>query len=143
MSTPKPMGYWLKHIDRGLENNFAALLETEGLNRRRWQILNTVATDAVDADALDAALRPFLTEAEPTVRPQLDALVAQGWIALGDNDSLTLTDDGRAAYERVNARVQRLRAEVIDGLSPEDYRALVEMLRRIASNVDAQAVALS
>jgi hypothetical protein len=38
----RPIGYWLKHLDRLIEDTFERTLSMEGLTRRHWQVLNTL-----------------------------------------------------------------------------------------------------
>jgi DNA-binding MarR family transcriptional regulator len=135
----RPFGYWIKHIDRRIEENFGLLLAEEGLDRRRWQVLNTIAHGPISPDDLDRALAPFVSDREPTMRPHTDQFVARGWAAPAVDGTLTLTDEGQAGHARVAERVRAARARVIDGLSPEDYGTLMGLLERIAGNLDAVA----
>jgi hypothetical protein len=36
----KPIGWWLKEVDRLLEASFERILAADGLTRRQWQALN-------------------------------------------------------------------------------------------------------
>ena len=137
----RPIGYWLKHIDRGIETGFARLLAAHGLNRRGWQVLNTLARAPATRARLDAALAPFLTDDEPTVAGYADTLVTRGHATydcdgLGDGGTYALTAAGRDTHARVAALVHAQRARVIAGLTPEDYTTLLRLLRRIATNLD-------
>jgi hypothetical protein len=93
----RPFGYWIKHIDRRIEENFGLLLAEEGLDRRRWQVLNTIAHGPISPDDLDRALAPFVSDREPTMRPHADQLVGRGWAAPAVDGTLTLTDEARPA----------------------------------------------
>lgn len=139
MTTPKPFGYWLKHIDKGLEENFAALLATEGLLRRHWQILNTLSGGPLDASALDVALSPFLNAQDPTAAPYLGALLDRGWVVLGETSAYTLTPAGVDVHASLFERIQVLRNASIEGLSGDEYRTLMDLLQRVAAQVDAFA----
>ncbi|RDI69207.1 MarR family winged helix-turn-helix transcriptional regulator [Nocardia pseudobrasiliensis] len=137
MSTPKPLGYWLKHIDRGIEQNFTTLLGTEGIVRRSWQLLHTLAvTGPRTLPELDRAVAPFLDESDPTVVPYLEPLITKGWVAF-DNDVYALTPAGHPAHDALFARIGTQREAIIEGLTPDDYETLIALLRRIADNVDA------
>ena len=39
----KPIGWWLKELDRLLESSFEQVLAADGLTRRQWQALNAAA----------------------------------------------------------------------------------------------------
>src|SRR5689334_1635809 len=96
----RPIGYWLKEVDRLIEESFGRLLAEERLTRRHWQALNTIAEGPVRVMDVDAALVPF----EPTVAPVVDELVARGWVAR-TGETVNLTAEGRAAHATVSERV--------------------------------------
>jgi hypothetical protein len=128
MSDDKPIGWWLKHLDRAFEEAFAAALAGEGVDRRQWQLLNVAA-----AGGTAAALAPFFTdpaEADAPVR----ALVERGWVR-ADDRVLTLTADGAAARERLVRTVRDQRARTMQGIEPAEYTATVDVLRRMAANL--------
>ncbi|WP_067710992.1 MarR family winged helix-turn-helix transcriptional regulator [Nocardia yamanashiensis] len=139
--TPKPLGYWLIHIHNGLEANFAALLESKGVVRRQWQIMNTLARGPLHLPDLDHALAPFLDADTPTVAGLLDPLAARGWLVLDPTGAYALTDLGRTEYTGLAERIDTERAATIEGLTRADYDTLIDQLRRIATNVDAIAAA--
>jgi hypothetical protein len=153
----RPLGYWIKEIDRRIEADFERLLADEALTRRHWQVLTTLAElRAGTLPELDAALAPFT----PTVRPQLNELIHRGWAAESPaatgppartlspgraespgpvsgrpGGAIELTVAGRAAHERVAERVRAFRAQVTAGLSEQDYTTLVTLLERVAGNL--------
>ena len=133
----RPLGYWIKEIDRRIEADFGRLLEDEDLTRRHWQVLTTLAErEAGTLAELDRALAPFT----PTVRPQHDDLIHRGWAteAAGPGPgaaAVALTAAGRAAHDRVSERVRAFRAQVTEGLSEDDYATLITLLERVAGNL--------
>lgn len=134
----QPIGYWIKQIDTGVEADFARLLAGAGLNRRGWQVLNTLSRHAATGPELDTALTPFLSAAEPTVTGYAEELVARGWAERTPAGAYALTTTGRAAHARVAADVHAARARIIDGLTAEDYATLVGLLQRVAANLDGK-----
>ncbi len=151
----RPMGYWIKEIDRRIEAEFERLLTDEQLTRRHWQVLTTLARGPASRADLDAALAPFV----PSVRSEIDGLISRGWatesrqaaapvdtVATGENAApvgpaarptglISLTTAGRAAHDRAAERVRAFRTHVTDGLSEQDYRTLVTLLERVAGNL--------
>ncbi|MGF6822883.1 hypothetical protein M2317_001790 [Microbacterium sp. ZKA21] len=113
----RPFGYWLTATDRLLAAEFARAFENEGITRRDWRLLN-----AVDGSV-------------PTGRPiddrKLGRLIELGWISSAE-DAWELTDDGRAAKERLGAIVDGIRATVAGAVSPEDYATTIASLTAIA-----------
>jgi DNA-binding MarR family transcriptional regulator len=134
----KPIGYWFKEIDRRLERSFEVLLAGEDLTRRHWQVLNTLAGGPRTAAELDEAVSPFLDVEHPTVAPVADELTRRGWATRGDR--IALTDAGRSAHATVSERVRENRARLTDGISAEEYLAVVDVLERMATNLTEQLV---
>jgi DNA-binding MarR family transcriptional regulator len=88
----RPLGYWVKEIDRRIEAGFARLMADEELTRRHWQILTTLAQADTSRAELDTALAPFA----PTVRAQVDDLIRRGWATEAETGPfLDLTAAGR------------------------------------------------
>ncbi|WP_337001366.1 MULTISPECIES: hypothetical protein [unclassified Microbacterium] len=116
-NTTRPFGYWLKAADRLMSAEFATAFDGEHASRRDWRILNIVDGTA------------------PSDRPlnghKLHRLVERGWIT-PEGDGWTLTDDGRAAKERLGALVDEIRTKVADAVSPEDMATTLASLEKIA-----------
>jgi DNA-binding MarR family transcriptional regulator len=133
VSGQRPIGYWVKTVDRLIDDEFAAAAGEVGLTRRQWQILNVLAEHpGVTREEIARALGPFLGDTE-----SIDQHVA----GLADlvavrPDGLELTPAGRARLDEVYARsVGDLRARVSAGLNQEDYDTTLRTLERIARNL--------
>ncbi|MFI9840750.1 MarR family transcriptional regulator [Nonomuraea sp. NPDC051941] len=113
----KPIGHWLKHLDNLLEDAMEQALQTT--TRREWQVLNRAAHESTYT-------MPFTGVDEAVER-----LTARGWLADGE-----LTDAGRAAHEEISEKVGRFRQKVLEGVSPQEYVATVDVLRRMSANLD-------
>lgn len=143
----KPIGWWLKEVDRLLEQSFEQLLAADGLTRRQWQALNAAAggtlgggagassQDGASAPgggvsgAIAAALAPFLS-GEAELAAVMEPLVRRGWL-VGE----TLTAAGEDALRRLSEKVQEQRRRVTAGISEAEYLATVDVLRRMAGNL--------
>jgi DNA-binding MarR family transcriptional regulator len=126
----RPIGYWLKEVDRLIEESFGRLLAEDGLTRRHWQVLNTVSTGPTATADLDRALAPF----EPTVAPVLDDLAGRGWVE-DTAGVVELTEAGRAAHASVRDRVLANRQALTRGISDAEYATVVRLLERMAGNL--------
>lgn len=125
----KPIGWWLKEVDRLLEESFERVLAADGLNRRQWQILNAVQREVPVA----LALKPFLS-GDPAELASLTApLTARGWLE-GDR----LTPAGVAALAELTEKVQAQRRQVTNGIVDAEYLQTVDVLRRMAVNLGHQ-----
>lgn len=116
-STDRPFGSWLKAVDRLMAAEFAAAFEGEHASRRDWRLLNVV-------DGTVPARRPLHPH-------KLHRLVERGWV-VADGDGWALTEDGRAAKERLTAVVDEIRAKVSGAASEEDMATTIATLEKIA-----------
>jgi hypothetical protein len=144
----RPIGWWLKHADARLEAAFARALDGTGVDRRRWQVLTTVAggraggpgggpggtepgRPVTEAD-LVAALADFDTP--DTVRAVVADLRDRG--LLTDADGVVVaTDEGRQVQASLAPRIGEVRRAVAVALPGDDYPTLVALLRRLADAV--------
>ncbi|WP_026421763.1 helix-turn-helix domain-containing protein [Actinokineospora inagensis] len=113
----KPIGYWVKELDRRLEERFEQ--ELGDVSRREWQVLNALPDDPVDL------LAPFSGTPEAVER-----LRARGWVS-----GRELTEDGATAKAEIAAKVTRLRASVTTGIGDDEYLATVRVLERMVHNL--------
>ena len=131
MTTNKPIGYWLKHLDTLIETRFERTLADHDLTRRHWQVFNTIAAGPTTQTDLDRALAPF----QPHVVQEVDDLVAKGW-AVRDGESVATTEAGKTAFTDVSSRIHAQRRRITDGIPDEEYLRTVETLRRMAANLE-------
>ncbi|MCS3844288.1 MarR family winged helix-turn-helix transcriptional regulator [Microbacterium sp. AK031] len=120
--TSRPFGFWLKAVDRLMAAEFASAFESEGITRREWRLLNIV-------DGSVPAGRP--KSDHPLPAHKLARLIELGWVTDADG-TWTLTDDGRAAKERLGGIVDGIRAKVTDAVPAEDLATTMATLERLA-----------
>ncbi len=118
------IGYWLKHLDELFERALPAALAAHDLSRREWQVLNVLASGDGDPRA---ALEPF-----DGVDDALRGLAMRGWTT-----GHQVTDEGRSAHAAITEHVVRFRRQAADGVSPDEYGLTVDVLRRMAANLEA------
>lgn len=148
MDTQQPISYWVKLVDRIIDDLFAVTLEEHGITRRQWQLLLVLSQGPAGIDRLDIEIAPFLMpksdvtppmgEAHTTSRESLDELVESDWLTI--NGSLyTLTDRGRSVVERLTAVIAEERAKATVGVTTEQYQTAVTVLETMAKNLRAQS----
>lgn len=135
MDTPRPIGYWLKLVDRLIDEQFASTLEEHGVTRRQWQLLNVLSREPATVEQLDAAVAPFLVahDTESSL-DHLTELIDSAWVDATPS-GYELTDRGRGAFERLADVVARQRTVIADGVTPEQYEQTVAVLERMARNL--------
>ncbi len=135
MDTPRPIGYWLKLVDRLIDEQFASTLEEHGVTRRQWQLLNVLSREPATVEQLDAAVAPFLSPQDSeTSAEHLTELIESAWVDATPT-GYELTDRGRAAFERLADVVTTQRTVVADGVTPAEYEQTVAVLERMARNL--------
>lgn len=122
LTPPRPLGFWLRTVDALLDRAFADALEKDDASRRDWMLLNAV-DGTVDA--------PWLIERLARRSGRARRLAERGWIAETDG-GWTLTDDGRAAKDRLGGIVDGIRERVAGAVSPEDLATTLASLEAIA-----------
>jgi DNA-binding MarR family transcriptional regulator len=131
----RPIGFWLKLVDRLIDEGLDAVLGEAGLTRRHWQVLNLLRAEPATVQRTDTLLAPFLGGGEATTRPVLDDLHARGWVAWTGDQRAALTEAGAAAHAELLGEVSRSRARLAAGITPQEYAATIEVLRRMAGNL--------
>ena len=92
----RPIGWWVKRLDGLLERVVDSAVAGEGVTRRHWQVLQSLAEGAGDEDGLRSVLADFPGD----VGVVLADLVERGWVDRGAGDRVTLTAEGRSAHDR-------------------------------------------
>jgi hypothetical protein len=118
----RPLGYWLRAVDARISERFAQTFAAEGIGRREWMLLSVLAGD-VDA--------PGFAERLARRGKKLRSLRERGWVT-EEEGTWTLTDEGRAAKERLSESVRAIREEVSGAVTPEEFATTMTSLEAIA-----------
>lgn len=134
-SDQRPIGFWLKLVDRLIDEQFAATLDEHGVTRRQWQLLNVLSRASSSIDELDAAVAPFLNDAtgESSVE-HLAELIESGWVSVVGS-TYELTERGSGALSRLSEVVAINRTAATEGLTVEQYDETLAVLERVARNL--------
>lgn len=136
MPQERPIGYWVKLVDRLIEVGLDAELARDGLTRRHWQVLAVVEEEGrVDELAVARALAPFETAAgEPVGTAELTLLTSRRWLTR-EPHGYVLTEDGRDHVAALAERVRGFRERTGEGVTREEYETALRVLQRIATNL--------
>jgi DNA-binding MarR family transcriptional regulator len=135
----RPLGYWLRLVDRLIDEQFAMTLEEHGITRRQWQLMNVLAQAPASVTELDAAIAPFLAaateerERESSVE-HLTELIESAWVDATPT-GYELTVRGQAALERLAVVVAEQRTVITAGVTDAEYEQTVGVLQRVAANL--------
>jgi len=136
----RPIGYWLKHLDRLIDEAFERALDADGLTRRHWQVLNTLTAGPSTAAALTAALQPFVQEDAKAVEAIINDFFDRGWVRNVPDGGVEISERGRAVHESAMKRVAETRQDVRRGITDDEYVSVVRILQRMASNLESSGV---
>ncbi len=134
MAGTRPIGFWLRLVDKLLEERFAEVLEEHGITRGQWQLLNVLSRGSATAEAVEGAVEPFTSVDGEPVSAQLAELIESGWVSLGGTE-YRLTERGEVAHDRLAEVIGELRTHSTEGISGDDYASTLATLERMARNL--------
>ncbi|MFD8981428.1 MarR family winged helix-turn-helix transcriptional regulator [Streptomyces sp. NPDC059564] len=140
MTTPsrlKPIGYYLKHLDALLDQEFDRALGESGLGRRHWQVLHVLVTDGPhDSATLTARLRPFWDQDAISLYEVTSDLTSRGWITHeAEAGTYAATPAGERGHTEAERVVTATRSRVTAGVTDAEYAATVTTLARMCDNL--------
>ncbi|MGW2598241.1 MarR family winged helix-turn-helix transcriptional regulator [Streptomyces klenkii] len=138
----QPVAYWTWAASRALLAHIRGAMAREDVNQPQWWTLNHVdaAENGLTRAEVSARLDAFRNdESAGTMDHAVDSLLHRGWLVADGAGWLTLTDTGREAKARIKALVRRVRAEMHEGVSDEEYAAALSVLQRMIRNVGGDA----
>jgi len=135
----RPIGYWLKHLDRLIDATFDRTLADAGLGRRHWQALNTLAGGPTTSAELNAALEPFTGDDPVALAPVIDTLTRRGWVTTEAGGRHTLTMNGATAHQRIQKDVGQARQLILTHVTAEEYARVIDILQRMAAGLETAA----
>jgi DNA-binding MarR family transcriptional regulator len=136
IESESPIGYWLRKLDRLIDQHIESQLSTARLSRRQWQLLNLLDNNPRSVPELQTELQPFIQGTAGDVRDALAGLLTRGWAESSDN-IVNLTETGQAHLEIVKTTVAEIRQALMTGISPEEYQATIDVLAKMAANLAA------
>lgn len=129
----KPIGYWLKKIDSLLTQQIDKVHNNKGINRKGWQILNTIMhKEKIERTDLKELIRPLMTELE--MNEILNNLKDKKY--LNGLETLSLTPEGISFFKELSEIQQKIRMQTMNGISFDEYEIMMNTLKKIAKNLE-------
>ncbi|MFD7908916.1 MarR family winged helix-turn-helix transcriptional regulator [Kitasatospora sp. NPDC059747] len=123
-----------------LRHSQAALARIDVTQPQWWALNNIVRAEQGLARAeIRAVAVPYGMGPEVIVHA-VDALVHRGWLGIGTDDRLTLTEQGREGLTTAKEHMDRVRTEFLGDITEEEYAAAVAVLQRITDNLAQEPV---
>ena len=142
MTSGREIARALRAAYLALHRRTNACLAQDGVTADQFVLLSALA----DADAVNQQELVRRINSDPnTVRAMLLLLENRGLVARdrhpadGRARSVTLTAKGRQVFKNLWAKSERLRARLLTAFRPDEATALVELLRRAADVMAANA----
>jgi DNA-binding MarR family transcriptional regulator len=133
MASQLPIGYWLKHVDQVITGRSNEALADQGFTRFRWQALNMIyEAGTITRDEIFNVLQTFLDAHQ--LDEILDGFIREGWL-VADGSALSLTEAGKSKRADLFKRQGEVRKRALQGISDEEYMAVLEVLQRIVNNL--------
>lgn len=128
----RPIGWWLKEADARLNAAFDRALHGSSIDRRGWQVLNTLAGRPTSREELFGSLASF--DPPTVVRDVVSHLQAQLMVEEAAG-LLQLTPDGARQQAELAPLVDTVRQQISAALPREDYVTLVRLLARLTESL--------
>ncbi|MET9553953.1 MarR family transcriptional regulator [Streptomyces sp. NPDC006645] len=131
----QPIGYWSGATMRHVVGAIRAELAAEQLTQPHWWTLNHVAGAPGEwgRARLTDQLAPFDDQGSDFEAVYGD-LVARGWLT-EESGTFVLTEAGEAGRRRAKERLAKVNERVHEGISPGEYAAALNVLRRMVDNL--------
>jgi DNA-binding MarR family transcriptional regulator len=134
----RPVDFWLRLLDRLINEHFGKALDEHGITRRQWEVMNLLSRGPVSHDELVEALARVHREVEPaTLADELSELEDSGWLRRREQE-YELTELGYTSYRRLEPVLRATDEEIGRGISREDFATVLEVLERMAMNLGWQ-----
>jgi hypothetical protein len=131
----RPIGFWLKLVDRLIDDRFANALTEYDVSRRQWELLNLLSPGPATLVRLNQELEPYFDpEGYETAATHLEELIERGWVDVAF-EYYELTGEGASNHADLHRLVAKNRSTGLDGVPDDEYRTTIIVLERIARNL--------
>ncbi|MET9449000.1 MarR family winged helix-turn-helix transcriptional regulator [Streptomyces cinerochromogenes] len=118
-----------------LRHSQAALARIDMTQPQWWALNNIVrAEHGLTREEIRALAVPYGMGTQVMVHAA-DALVHRGWLGIGTDGRLTLTEQGREGLATAKEHMDRVRAELLGDITEEEYATAVSVLQRVTDNL--------
>jgi DNA-binding MarR family transcriptional regulator len=134
----RPVDFWLRLLDRLINEHFGKALDEHGITRRQWEVMNLLSRGPVSHDELVEALARVHRDVQPaTLTDELSELEDSGWLRRREQE-YELTELGYTSYRRLEPVLRATDEEIGRGISRDDFATVLEVLERMAMNLGWQ-----
>ncbi|QHA06398.1 winged helix DNA-binding protein [Streptomyces broussonetiae] len=140
-SAVQPVGYWTWAAHQAVVRHLRGALAGIDLTQPQWWVLKDIAAESAPRtrSELQDRLAVHLDAGPEEIGRAIDTLTAREWLTADEAGRVHATDAGRAATRRAVDVLQRVRAEIHDGIPEEEYATTLDVLRRMIRNLGGRA----
>ncbi|MFG2650103.1 MarR family winged helix-turn-helix transcriptional regulator [Streptomyces sp. NPDC048436] len=137
----QPIGYWASAAGSAVVHHIRTTLAELGVTQPQWWILSQLVAgdEGRDRAAVLATLRGYLGVGDGPLNHDINALRERRLLAEDAGGRLRVTDAGRALQAEISARQHKLRAQIHEGVTEEEYIQTLKVLQRMIHNVGGAA----
>ncbi|MGW5738228.1 MULTISPECIES: MarR family winged helix-turn-helix transcriptional regulator [Streptomyces] len=136
----QPVGYWASAAGEAVVHHIRTMLAEAGLTQPQWWILNQIDTEGGrDKTAVVATLRGYLNTGDGALLHDISALHDRALLTEDIGGRLRLSEEGRRLRDETAGRQGKVRAEIHEGISDEEYVRTLKVLQRMIHNVGGAA----
>ncbi|MEV5283514.1 MarR family winged helix-turn-helix transcriptional regulator [Streptomyces sp. NPDC052811] len=113
-----------------------ATLARIDVTQPQWWALNNIvrAEQGLTREEIRAVAVPYGMGTQVIV-DAADALIHRGWLGIGADGRLTITEQGREGLATAKEHMDRVRTELLGEITEEEYATAVSVLQRVTDNL--------
>lgn len=135
----RPIGFWLKLVDRLIDEQFQQVLSEHNVTRPQWEILNILSPGPGSLDRLNHELAPFFETVDGGCAVEhIAGLIDRGWVDVAF-EYYELTGAGAVKHAELHRIVAKTRTSAIAELDEDDYATTLRSLEKVARTLGWQS----
>ena len=128
----RPIGFWLKLVDRLIDEQFQHVLSEHDVTRAQWEILNILSPGPRSLDHLNHELAPFFDTVDGGCATEhVAGLIDRGWVDVAF-EYYELTGTGAVKHAELHRLVAKTRTAAIADVDEDDYATMLRSLEKVA-----------
>jgi DNA-binding MarR family transcriptional regulator len=137
MEANKPIGWYLKEADQQITSFMNEVFKEIDITRFHWMVLRNIAErGSINSWQFYQEVKNFVTVQE--FGEIIQSMVGRGWITVSADDKCAFTAVGEEAYKNIATLQQEKAAQMMRGISDDEYRLTLRVLNRIIENIGQQ-----
>jgi len=137
MEANKPIGWYLKEADQQITTFMNNIFSDIDISRFHWMVLRNISErGSINKWEFFKEVKAFVTVQE--FAEIIQSMVDRAWIVVTADDTCTFTATGEEAFKQVAAIRENKMAQMMRGISDEEYKLTLSVLNRIIENTSLQ-----